>query len=162
MLHFIWDAVQNRMLAQPLRKAMPMVSAPVESQDVNDNGAVTFGDERVDAGWIHADGTNVFSFQGSPDRVRINCMVSFAIADNENFQRPAPVIELSRNGALVASARTGYIRDTADHEESSSTISFTDPSPGVDPVYTITSRQETTQGGVVTADLGHFSAEALL
>jgi len=138
-----------------------VVGAAVESQNVNDSGPILFGaTSRSDASWSHADGTNAFAVSGSPGEVVISLMVSFGIASSANIQRPAPVIELSKNGVVVASARTGYIRDTSGHEEASGTITWIDEVPGTDPTYTVTSRMETTRAGTVTADLGHFSAIA--
>ncbi|MEM1225952.1 MAG: hypothetical protein AAGJ40_09645 [Planctomycetota bacterium] len=141
----------------------PMVFADVQSQNINDTGNVTFAaSTRADSGWSHSTGSNSFSFSGSPDRVRVDVMVSAQIANNVSGQRPAAVIELRKSGVVVCSSRTGYIRDSTDHEESSHTIVFCDPSPGSNPSYTMTSRRDSTNSTTVTSVLGHFSAEAVL
>ena len=136
---------------------MPMVNAQCAAQDINDNGDLLFNaSTRSDTGWNHAGPSNSFDFTGSPDRVIIEMQVSAQIGQTQNIQRPAAVIALFRNGVLVAESKTGYIRDGNDHEETSYTIVYTDPAPGTNPVYTLTTRQESTQGGVVTSDLHSF------
>ena len=142
----------------------PMISANVRVQNINDFGPVEFlANNRADAGWSHAANGSVFTFAGSPDRVTISCMVSFAIPNNQNIQRPAPVFDLYRNGQLTqCSARTGYVRDANDHEEASATIAWTDPTPGTNPFYEVRTRRDSNRTNAINCDRGHFTAEALL
>lgn len=129
-------------------------------QDVNDNGAIAFTSDRDDATW---DATaNSRTYIGAPDRVRIKVNIHQRIADNINAQRPAPQVTLLRNGVTIARSSTGYIRDTNDHEDSSNTIAIIDRAPGTDPVYTLTSTQESTNGSVVSVVIGSFDLEAVL
>jgi len=132
----------------------------IDIQDINDNGVITFTtNTRLDSGW--SQNNDALLYTGEPDRVRINVQIAQTIAQNANIQRAAPQVSLTRNGTEIARSSTGYIRDSNDHEESSSTIVFTDPTPGVNPEYALTSIQESTNGGVVTVVIGSFSAEAV-
>lgn len=136
-----------------------LAATSIPPQDVNDNGLIAVNPERLDQGW--ALNAFVLEYAGEPDRVRISLSAHQSIADTVDTQRPAPVIELSKNGSIVAVSATGYIRDDGDHEESSHSIAWIDPAPGVDPTYTILSRQESSEGGRVDITIGAFSAEAI-
>jgi len=140
-----------------------LAAASVPIQDVNDNGTLAITSERADTGWTIAG--NVLTYAGTPDSVRITVMVKQAIANGVNIQRPAPVLSLRKNGAAagneIANSATGYIRDATDHEESSNTIAIVDHNPGTNPTYTVATEQDSTQGGVVNSEIGHFTAEAV-
>jgi len=137
----------------------------VPAQDVNDNGVITTTEQRADTGWTVTDANGNHAYTGTPDRVRITAQVSQSIAQNANIQRPAPLLALQKliggTWTTIAESATGYIRDASDHEQSSNTITHTDPAPGTDPTYRLLSEQETANGGVVTAEFGNFALEAV-
>lgn len=128
-------------------------------QNVNDTGTINITSSRLDTGWAQAGDS--LEYVGEPDRVRIDVNVSQEIGNTDNIQRAAPVLVLQRNGIEVARSATGYIRDTSDHEQSTNTISFIDPTPGVDPTYSLVSETDTTITGATLVTLGSFSAEAV-
>lgn len=127
-------------------------------QNVNDTGAIATAVDALDAGWS-TPAAGQLEFAGSPDKVKIHAHVHQSIAQGANIQRPAPVLELYRNGTLITSSATGYIRDFSDHEESSNTIVWSDRAPGANPLYEIRSRQDAL-AAVVSSVSGQFSAEA--
>ena len=117
-------------------------------QDINDNGAVAFTEATAETGWVIAG--NAATYTGTPDKVRILITVPQEIAQGSSIQRPAPQLNLFRDGTLLTESKTGYIRDANDHEESSNTIAMIDHDPGTDPTYTLTSTQESSNGGIVS------------
>ena len=152
----ITRAVDGTLSSRP-----PLAVANVTAgQDINDDGVIQITSLRADAGWAIVQ--DELRYTGTPDRVRVTAHIHQTIAETANAQRPAPVLELLRNGVIITSSATGYIRDSADHEESSNTIVFVDPAPGANPVYEIQSRQESTNGSIVTVVTGQFSGEAVL
>ena len=128
-------------------------------QDINDNGPINTTIESLDSGWSMS-GNGELSYSGSPELVRLAAHVHNEIPGNVNVQRAAPAVELSRNGQLLTTAATGYIRDASNHEESSNTIYFVDHDPGVDPVYSIASLRESTIGADVFSTSGQFTGIA--
>ena len=83
------------------------------------------------------------------------------VPQNVSRQRPAPVLELRKNGVVVATSATGYIRDANDHEESSNTIFWIDANPDGS-AYTVTGRVESTQAGDVNSVTGQFFARSVV
>ena len=93
------------------------------------------------------------SFTGAPSAVDLRVHVHYGIANSISGSRVAPVVELWRvsgTPTLLASAATGYIRDSNDHEESSFTISIWDVAAGTNPVYELRARRDSTVGAVAS------------
>jgi len=140
-----------------------LASASVDVQNVNTNGIIDITSQRIDQGWSF--NVNEYTYTGEPDKIIISCQIHQQIANNINRQRPAPVLNLEKNDgtgwSVISKSATGYIRDASDHEQSSNTISFTDPSPGTNPQYRMSKEQDTTINGAVNSIIGSFSLNAI-
>lgn len=116
------------------------------------DGDVPAGQNLNDAAGLTLSTSSALSVVGAASWVRVEINVHGAIADTANAQRPAPVCELYRTSlgqVHLASAATGYIRDTTDHEESSFNLVFTDLAPGSNPAYEVRFRRDSTNGNAV-------------
>ena len=139
-----------------------MVKAPALIQNLNVIAATNFGTAtRSESGWSHAQDGNAFVYAGTADRVDIVVQTHQQIPGTVNRQRPSPILELLKDGAVVATSATGYIRDTIDHEESSFTLVWTDESPGTGATYTVQTRRDTTNTGAVDLVTGDFVGKAV-
>ncbi|MEM7377592.1 MAG: hypothetical protein AAF460_08815 [Pseudomonadota bacterium] len=128
--------------------------------DMNSDLVPNLDQVRAEAGWAFT--ANSFTFTGSPDRIRFSIQVHQVIANNVNRQRACPVLHLRRNGTIVATSASGYIRDATDHEESSASISFLDVTPGTNPVYDFLTETESNQTGNVPVETSSIGAEAIV
>ena len=105
--------------------------------------------EREDADFSIA-GDSAVTVAGTPDHIDIRVQIHLKIADNLSIQRPNQICRVTRNdGAIIGVSATGYIRDTADHEESSFNIAAMDTAPIANGTYTVTCQRETTNASVV-------------
>jgi hypothetical protein len=137
------------------------IVSPMAAYDVTGNGngnntVLSLTTVREDAGWLAG------AFAGTPDRVRITTTVNYDIPQNGAAQRVSPILELLKGGTVVAISSTGYQRHATDHNESSNTITFTDPTPGANPVYSLRARRGSSQTDVVNVSLGSIQLEAIL
>lgn len=141
----------------------PMASYGVTGDSNQTGTTLTLAAVREDAGWSSLAPVNEATFTGSPDRVRISAITYMHQPQSGLFARINPGLLLQRNGVTIARSATGYERHSGGHDSSSNTISFIDPTPGVNPVYRLRAFQENaSQGDVLLVDLGAFSLEAVL
>ena len=126
------------------------------TQDINANADIVFSSSRNDTGWDSTD--SVRQFIGTPDRVRIN--MNLYVVATSTGQRQGPVVDLYRNGVLIARSAS-YIRYVSGSNEDSITISHVDWEPGIDPIYTLKCIQAAVGGTVVTT-VSSLSLEAMV
>lgn len=137
----------------------PLAAASVSGDGNQPNTILTLTSTRADAGWSIAG--NAASFSGNADRIRIEAMAFYDQVNSNGEQRIAPVLELLKNGTVVAKSATGYQRHFSNHHDSSNTIVYTDPNPGSNPQYQLRAQQGSDQNEVVQVDIGHFTLEAI-
>ena len=136
--------------------ADPLAAYNVTGDGNGDNAPLTLTSTREDTGW------SAGTFTGTPDRVRITATVFYDIANAGTAQRVSPGLDLLRNGVVVKISSTGYQRHASDHNESSNTIAFIDPSPGTNPTYSLRARRGSQQIAPVPVSLGSIELEAVL
>lgn len=93
--------------------------------------------------------------------IHVNEWYQPSATSNTALQRIAPVLELLKNGNVVATSATGYQRHANDHSESSNGLSWIDSAPLVGDVYEVQSRQESTQNDILNITLGHLQAKGV-
>lgn len=143
-----------------------VISSAAVSGDSNEpNTILTLTSQRADniaglGSWSNAG--NAMTYAGSPDHVEVNAHVTMENpAQNNGKARIAPVLELLRNGTVLARSMTGYQRHNNGTNDSSNGISFIDPTPGANPVYELRAQQGSNQNDVEPIDLGSMSAKAV-
>lgn len=151
--------VDNKLVVMAVSDCLKGTLTVNAGQNVNDIGAVATTVDRLDTGWSSPNAGQL-AFTGSPASVEIQSHIHHTIGNTTNAQRPAPVLELRRNNTVIATSATGYIRDASDHEESSNAIMWVDNNPGTDPVYSLTTRRDTTLTSQVSVQTGQFHASA--
>lgn len=116
----------------------------------------------LETGWVHGASSNAFAFTGSPRRVDIEVYAHYyhAATDTVGWENVAPVLELRRNGTLVATSATGLQLHQDDHTESTNLIRFLDVAPGTNPSYTVSTRREGANTAVLPIIAGRFNAVA--
>ena len=135
-----------------------LAKATVTGDGNQPNTILTLTAERLDAEWSIT--ANTMSHSGSPDYVQINAVAYYQQPLNTAFQRIAPVLELLKNGTVVAISASAYQRHANGHDSSSNTIAYTDHDPGDDPVYQLRAQQGGTQNDLLEIDQGHFGLVA--
>ncbi len=106
-----------------------------------------------------------FTLSGAASYVELSAMATYTYdaADGNvaALQRVAPILELHKNGVLVAASATAYQRHTSGHNDSSNTITHTDLSPAVGDVWELRMTQGATQNDVLNVTHGQFTAKAV-
>ena len=134
-----------------------LASADVDTQNVNANATVNITSNRLDNGWSVTG--EAFEYSGSPDRVRVSAQVH-QIVDSTTI-RMAPRLDLLRNGVIVATSASGYIRNGTGHQQSSNSITFVDPAPGTNPSYQLDCVRESNASANTNVVIGSFGVEAI-
>ena len=76
-------------------------------------------------------------------------------------QRITPILELLKDGIVVATSGTGYQRHASGHHTSSNTIAYVDHNPASGSVYSLRAQQGADSGEIATIDSGHFDLVAV-
>ncbi len=101
-----------------------------------DNQPINIDETRSDAGWSKA-GINGMQFTGSPDHVQI---VGHHVAENDGSHWAHPHIRVFRNDIEIAEGAVIHMDNSVSYSgRATINISFIDPEPGVDPLYTFVS-----------------------
>ena len=147
-----------------LTQTREIANASLDVQDMNVAGTVSWTAALSEGQWSSA--ANVFTYAGTSDYIVINAKAHQAISQNANIQRTSSVLELQRsiNGGAdwetVDTGASGYIRDNADHEESSNSVFYRDINPPAGVQYRLVKRQEAL-AGIVDLVTGQFDLEAV-
>ena len=118
-----------------------------------------FASNRSDADWTVS--PDSVSYSGEPDRVEIAVSEFIDTGTATNQQRVSPILELLKNGVVVATSDSAYIRQNAGDNGGSNSIAYVDHDPGVDPQYQLRSRQGANPDAVHDITLGSASFVAV-
>lgn len=132
-----------------------LVSCDLSGDANADNTIIALASVRADTGLSVVNNEIVNSIGGSYVKVSAN---SFFEEPSAGFlSGVSPVMELLKNGSVVAISATGYQRHGSGNNSSSNTICYTDPNPQIADVYSLRSQRGSTQTDVMPIDLGSFS-----
>lgn len=77
------------------------------------------------------------------------------------YARVSPVLELLKNGTVVAKSATGYQRHSVNHSDSSNSFTYTDGFPALGDVYSLRAQQGSNQNDVVNVTVGHIGVRVV-
>jgi len=143
------------------------IAAYTLSGDGNANNVnIALTSVREDTGWTSAAnaatwGGITLAPNGSIDRVEITAQVYYDPPNSNLLQRIAPVVNLLKNGVVVATAASGYQRHATGHNDSSNTIVFMDVVPTTGDVWTLQSQQGSLQGDVLPITRGQLTFKTI-
>ena len=114
---------------------------------------------RTDGGWsLSAD---AYTYTGTPDHIKIDVSAFFEDPQANTLQRVQPILELLKNGAVVATAANTYQRHGTQHNSSSWNLSWVDIAPSSGDTYSFRSQQGSNQGDVIAIDQSSISLIAI-
>ena len=123
------------------------------------NTIVSITGERLDTGWSLA--SNAYTYTGNPDHIVITANMFFEDPQTGLRARIQPVLELLKNGAVIATTANTYQRHATGHNSSSHSLSFIDMNPSSGDNYSLRTQQGSNQNDVVNIDDGKFSLKAV-
>ncbi|UJH67336.1 hypothetical protein [Allomuricauda sp. SCSIO 65647] len=136
-----------------------MAKASVSGDSNQPNTILTLTTLRTDTGW--SINSNRATFNDTADYVEIDAMAYMDQPQSGTYARINPVLELLKNGTVVARSASGYQRHATSHRSSSNTISYIDHNPSSGDEYYLRAQQGSSQNDVLNIDLGHFDLIAV-
>jgi len=136
-----------------------LAKASVTGDSNQPNQILTLTSQRTDMGWTISG--NQVVFNDNADYVEINAMAYMQQNQSNTYARINPVLELLKNGIVVARSASAYQRHGSGHDSSSNTISYVDHNPISGNIYQLRAQQGSSQNDILNIDLGHFDLIAV-